>query len=499
MGKSTLLQHFKAQLGNRARAIMAHRQVWLDSNSLQLTAANRANQESNLLSQEAQGTGRTRDTTSTYRNQVMFYDLIDLTSRLHEDLYNAFRAGDHPLAEKISKKQSPFQLISSILRSSNLPIEITAKSGELLASKAGSDPFGISELSDGERNALLLASYAITLPPDAVMLLDEPERHLHRSIAAPLISKVLEIRPDCAFVVATHEIALPVDNSASRVIQIEAYLPNPSRWDFDEITPENPVREDIATSILGMRRKLLVVEGISSSLDLQIYRALFPNVSVISKETSTEVKNTVIGVNQSADHHRCVAIGVVDGDGMDEGLANSLQERQVYPLEFYSVEYLYYCREVFDWVLLNHAQHHGIDIATAQLAYQGHILAAMAGNRERMVARACEYAARREALTGMPTWNEIAGKGVWSRSVDLGTMFEQEAERFDNAVAAQDTEFFLSRFPFRETDLRNLIAKACGLTDRRKYESLVVSLTTYHGQLADLIRSKLGKVPGALI
>ena len=43
-----------------------------------------------------------------------------------------------------------------------------------------------AELSDGERNALLIGSDVLTTEPNSLIILDEPERHLHRSIISPL-------------------------------------------------------------------------------------------------------------------------------------------------------------------------------------------------------------------------------------------------------------------------------------------------------------------------
>lgn len=497
-GKSTLLHHFKSQLGNNARSIVAHRQNWFENDSSQITAANRKDHENSFLSQEAQPHSRTRDNASSTRNQVLFYDLIDLTSRLHQELYDAYKAGDRERAELVSKKPSPFDQISSILQSSSLPITISSKDGGLLASKDGCPAFGISNLSDGEKNALLIASYAITMPRNCVLLLDEPERHLHRSIAAPLISSVLEIRPDCAFVVSTHELALAIDNPSSRVLQIQSFTNQPTTWDFDELAPNTPIREDIADSILGMRRKILVVEGISSSLDLQIYRILFPSISVFCKASSSEVKNTIAGINDSQEHHRCKSIGIVDGDAMVEADRAALVERGIYPLDFYSVEYLYYCREVFEWVIRNHVMNHGVDPDEALRRYETAILTAMTGNRERMVSRVCEQTARKEAMSGLPTWEGIATRGIWAKSLDLNALFEVEAAKFDEALAARRSEYFLFRFPFRESNLPGQIANICGLTDRAKYENLVRSLASRSSALSALMRGKLGQVADAL-
>ena len=84
-----------------------------------------------------------------------------------------------------------------------------------MASKSGSKPYSIAQLSDGERNALLIATNVLTVKDGTLVLIDEPERHLHRSIISPLLTHLFAQRPECAFIVSTHDVMLPLDNPAS--------------------------------------------------------------------------------------------------------------------------------------------------------------------------------------------------------------------------------------------------------------------------------------------
>ena len=67
-------------------------------------------------------------------------------------------------------------------------------------SKNGSPPYSIAELSDGERNSLLIAASILTMKSESLVLIDEPERHLHRSIISPLLQHLFSSRSDCAFI-----------------------------------------------------------------------------------------------------------------------------------------------------------------------------------------------------------------------------------------------------------------------------------------------------------
>ncbi len=89
------------------------------------------------------------------------------------------------MAKELSNNQAPLQAINELLAISNIPIKITlGKDEQLFASKNGSEPYSIAELSDSERNALLIGADVLTTEPNTLIILDEPERHLHRSIIA---------------------------------------------------------------------------------------------------------------------------------------------------------------------------------------------------------------------------------------------------------------------------------------------------------------------------
>jgi hypothetical protein len=122
----------------------------------------------------------------------------------------AVDADDMDLAKKSSKEDAPIKMIDKLLRLSNIPIVITVFAAEqVMGSKSGSAPYSIPRLSDGERNALLIAADILTVKSGTLLLIDEPERQLNRSIISPLLSLLFARRIDCAFVVSTHAVMLP--------------------------------------------------------------------------------------------------------------------------------------------------------------------------------------------------------------------------------------------------------------------------------------------------
>ena len=140
-------------------------------------------------------------------------------------------------------------------------------------------------MSDGERNAMIIAGHVITAEAGTVFLIDEPDRHLHRAITQPFSSALFDLRKeDCIFIIATHDIGLPTVNADARVLMLRSCQWNSSRcisWDAAVMEPNSQLSEDLKLSeelkhdILGSRKKMLFVEGSSDSLDLNIMKYYF--------------------------------------------------------------------------------------------------------------------------------------------------------------------------------------------------------------------------------
>ena len=170
---------------------------------------------------------------------------------------------------------------------------------------------------------------------ETMLLIDEPERHLHRSIIEPFLSALFKLREDCAFIIATHEVALPVANKDARTLVIHSCEWNGQQagaWDVNILEETTHLPEELKQTILGGRRRILFVEGVETSLDKTLYSLIFPMVSVIPKGSCHEVEQAVSGLRDGAGLHWLEVFGIVDGDGLDPGeIAGEAKEGCLYP------------------------------------------------------------------------------------------------------------------------------------------------------------------------
>ena len=183
-GKSTLIHRLNNEHHARARFIPAHRQTWMESNSVTMNSRDQEKTEQNIRQGTTRADARFRDNYSGARVSLSIAELLAAEAARDHDIAIAIDRGKPKRARKISRNRpSHLRTISSLLQSSGLPITISAHNGEELRAVKHGQEYSIEQLSDGERNAFLLAATILTTEQGTLFLLDEPERHLHRSIS----------------------------------------------------------------------------------------------------------------------------------------------------------------------------------------------------------------------------------------------------------------------------------------------------------------------------
>ena len=484
-----------------AKRVSAHRQTWFTSNALDFTPAKKMQVAQNIDARDLEIAARWKDDVGAQRSQLVVFDLINAENIRAREIAKAIDQNDAARATAYAQTHDrPLHLLNKLLLTSNIPITLSVEDDErVVASKNNGAPYSIAELSDGERNAMLLASQVLTAKHDTLFLIDEPERHLHRSIISPLLSALFRQRPDCAFVIATHDIGLPIDNPDSSVLVLRACTwtgQNVSGWDADFISATDEMDSAVKRDILGSRRTVLFVEGGQNSLDHQIYEILFPEVSVVPQGNCTDVERAVVGIRSTEALHWARAFGLIDGDNRQPDDLLKLKEQNIYALPCYSVESLYYSANMMRHIACRCANLTGADADGLVAKAQSAGTEAVKPQRERMCARACEDAIR--ASVKPPTWRDIAECGNYQVEIDIRAEMEQERETFDAYVRSNDVHRIIGRYPVRETPALKQIATALGFQSRVLYESTVIQALITDDSIRKETRESLGEVATAL-
>jgi len=192
-------------------------------------------------------------------------------------------------------------------------------------------------MSDGERVALYLMGECLCAPINAVVIVDEPEIHIHKAIQSRLWDALESARPDCIFVYFTHDLDFAAERSYARRIWVEAF--DGTNWKWHLIDDQADIPTPMTLQILGSRKPILFVEGEPDSLD-RIYRSLYPGHTVIARGSCFSVIRSVRSMSQPGFLSGHKAFGLIDRDRRSQVELDSLLAEGVYSCPVAEVENL---------------------------------------------------------------------------------------------------------------------------------------------------------------
>lgn len=183
-----------------------------------------------------------------------------------------------------------------------------------------------SEMSDGERVALYLIAQCLSLPENKIIIIDEPEIHLHRSIMNRLWSAIEAERKDCFFVYITHDTQFASNHRDSKKIWVKEY--DGDKWEYQFIE-DNNLPQQLLLDVLGSRKPVLFVEGTSTSYDTKLYSMLYKDFYVVPCGSCDSVINNTKAMNRHACLHNFKCYGIIDRDTRSEHEIKSFKEKNI--------------------------------------------------------------------------------------------------------------------------------------------------------------------------
>lgn len=495
-GKSSIMHNFYTAHHTNSRRISAHRQTWFASSASTLSSEQKRNTVIQIHNTDIAPQARWQDGYSNHRPDIAISDLIDAQIIRAISITEAVDNNDPNLAKDLSKNDAPIKKINKLLRLSNIPIEISVhQNQQVVASKNGCTPYSIAELSDGERNAILIAADVLTAEDSTLMLIDEPERHLHRSIISPLLTLLFEERPDCSFIVSTHDVMLPLDSPTSRTLLVRDCVYDENSvpaWDVNLIDSENNIDEELKENILGARRKMLFVEGKEHSLDKPLYSLIFKDVSIIPKSSCKDVEHAVSSIRDADNLHWLNVFGIVDNDQRtDEDIAR-LKEKGSYAISVYSVESIYYHPKIQEYIAERHSLVTGDDATALLDDAKNAAIVSITPHAKRMSERVVEKSIREDIFNHLPRQAEISAANPINISIDVNAVVIEEIKRMQQYLEESNLTDIISRYPIRETQALSEIAKKLGFQRQSQYEGAVRKLLMDDNEALDFVKSLFG-------
>ena len=209
------------------------------------------------------------------------------------------------------------------------------------------DPYVAAKLSDGEKAVLYALGAATFAPHGATVLVDSPDRFLHPSSIRSLWDTIEHSRPDCLFVYVTHDLQFASTRSGGKALWVRGYDPAREAWDYDFLTEENGLNDDVVMSILGDRKPVLFIEGDGkNSIDAKLYPIIFNDYTVKSLGGCDRVIESTRTFNSLRSFHNLEAYGIVDRDRRAEGEVEYLKRKQVLVPEVAEIENIFMLENV---------------------------------------------------------------------------------------------------------------------------------------------------------
>ena len=188
------------------------------------------------------------------------------------------------------------------------PVVISQTSGSSIEYTA-------NQMSDGEKAVLYVAGRVLTAAA-GVLVIDEPETHLHSLLAVRVWNALEDARPDIRFVYVTHDLTFALSRRNAQYV-----LANPLSGlrsiDFYQDLPP-----DVTEAILGSASlsfyasRIVFCEGESTSLDSDLYNSWFsgPDTVVRAVGSCHRVVRCVDALASGGIVSGLTAIGIIDGD-----------------------------------------------------------------------------------------------------------------------------------------------------------------------------------------
>lgn len=296
--------------------------------------------------------------THQFNNNFSKNNSVGAIQNDYADLISSFISEEAELGAKlnqqhISKEAATTKLSQTIdiwnslmvnkkLSRDGLKIEIIKEDGS---------KYLISKLSEGERSILYIIGQCLFAPENSIIIIDEPDLHIHKSIMLELFDLIETQRKDCAFIYITHD----MDFISSRIGKKYAIKDfhrsddqgNQDKWNIIKIEQIEEIPEDILNLILGSRKPILFVEGEEnkSSLD-RMYHHIYPDFKVILTGNCRQVINMTKAGNLLNPHHNLACFGLIDADGRTDVQLRELESEKIYCLPVAIIENIFLLPDV---------------------------------------------------------------------------------------------------------------------------------------------------------
>ncbi|MBD1857234.1 MULTISPECIES: DUF4435 domain-containing protein [Leptolyngbya] len=319
--------------------------------------------------------------------------------------------------------------------------ELTIGAGKIEAnSRYGErNPYHASEMSDGERVIFYLIGQCLAAKQNGIIVIDEPEIHIHRALQNRLWDAIEAEREDCLFVYLTHDLDFAVSRLGATKIWLKSYEDN--QWDWHLIIEDEDIPERLLLEILGSRKPILFVEGDRSSLDYFLFSHFFKNFTVTPCGGHEQVIRSTCSFSQLSNLHNLECKGIIDRDFRTDEQVEYLKQRNIFCLNTSEIENLLLSQDVLSCVAQD-LRRTDKEVDSLLKKVQQLVFNRMSEERDRLISSI--VAARIEA--NFATFNaKASGQEALTKAlsdvangIDVPSLYSEVASLVDDIVLSQN-------------------------------------------------------------
>lgn len=344
--------------------------------------------------------------------------------------------------------------------------------GKVLVRKNDEPEYHGKEMSDGERVVLYLLGQCLCAPENSIIIIDEPEIHLHKSIVDKLWNKIEELSQNKLFIYITHDLDFASSRKDALKFWVKGYNGN-NLWEWDNVPVDENLPDGLILEILGNRKNIIFCEGENGSLDTSIYQHVYPNHHIIPRGGGDKVIESTKALRTNDRIHHLNCYGLIDSDYKENEEKQVLLEHGIHTIAVAEIESLF-CVEPILRIIAEHLEMNPDQVVNDVINYLVDSL-----NQEFDVqvsskaGKIVEYKLGAFSKEGHNLQGVKDGLSTTLSNIDIDAVYTETEQLYRDAIAERNLNKLL--LIYNRKSLPNRISSIFGLGNGQ-YGSLLVRL-----------------------
>ncbi len=228
---------------------------------------------------------------------------------------------------------------------------------------------------------------------------------------------------------------------------------------------------------------------------MQLYKHLFPDLTVIPKGSCKQVIEAVIGVDQVKEHHHTDVYGLIDKDARSDEKLATLAQKGIYALKCHAIESIFYHPFLISQMISERKERDGLNVSLDEVKKAIFDLLRKTPPLHLFSKKAEQQLNDKSDAFAEEVFQRLKDSNAQIEDLiqqfQTKAILEQEIQaNFDELLANDDLEGLVSNFNFKETGVFDRVAKSLDFPKVKGYETAVLKFLDREPKLVDEIKER---------